>query len=113
MEIVLRTELEYKEQNYTELELLVQKVSAPQFERSCENKDQNTIDFIRVEVSLPKYRFDRTELWAEIKAHKAEIDRLVVDRICKDKRFRKYGIPFNFFRLTENSPSKPLALAMG
>ena len=104
MEIFLTTSLkkpwESDEPTYTELELLVQKVHAPQFERSSGNKRRGTIDFIRVEVSLPRYRFNREELRAEIKAHKAEIDQLVVERIQNDKRFPKCGVPLNFFHLT-------------
>ena len=85
---------------YTKLELLVQKVSSPEFERSTDNPKQNTVDRIRVEVSLPKYRLSRQELLAEIKAHKSEIDNLVLEKIVQSKRFQKYGVPINCFRLT-------------
>ena len=87
----------YKRQEglYTKLELLVQKVSSPEFERSTDNPKQNTVDRIRVEVSLPKYRLSRQELLAEIKAHKSEIDNLVLEKIVQSKRFQKYGVPIN------------------
>ena len=85
---------------YTKLEQLVQKVSSPEFERSTDNPKQNTVDRIRVEVSLPKYRLSRQELLAEIKAHKSEIDNLVLEKIVQSKRFQKYGVPINCFRLT-------------
>lgn len=101
MEIFLTTERKPPNPNpgYTELELLVQKVWPPEFERACGNNDPNAIDFIRVRASLPRYRFSREELRAQIKAHKAEIDQLVVDCIQKSKRFQALGVPLNFFRL--------------
>lgn len=37
---------------YTKLELLVQKVGTPEFERAADNPKQDTVDRIRVEVSL-------------------------------------------------------------
>ncbi len=85
---------------YTKLELLVQKVGNPEFERAADNPKQNIFDRIRVEVSLPKYRLSKQELLAEIKANKPEIDRLVIEKIIQSKRFQKYGVPINCFQLT-------------
>lgn len=85
---------------YTELELLVQRVGPPEFERTPDNPKQNTVDRIRVEVSLPKYRLSKQELLEAIKANKPEIDNLVIDKITKSKQFQKYGVPINCFQLT-------------
>lgn len=85
---------------YTELELLVQRVGPPEFERTPDNPKQNTVDRIRVEVSLPKYRLSKQELLEAIKANKTEIDNLVIDKITKSKQFQKYGVPINCFQLT-------------
>lgn len=49
---------------------------------------------------MPKYRLSRQELLAEIKAHKSEIDRLVLEKIVQSRRFQRYGVPINCFQLT-------------
>lgn len=85
---------------YTEFELLVQKIGCPMFERNPENPKTNTVDRIRVEVALPRYRLSKQELREAVKAHKPEIDRAVINRIIKSKRFQKYGVPINCFRLS-------------
>ena len=88
--------------NYTEMERLVQKIETPRFERFPENPDPRTVDFIRVQVDLPCYLYPtHTELAAAVRAHKPEIDKLVVEKIESARAFRELGVPLGFFFLSE------------
>ena len=88
--------------NYTEMERLVQKIETPRFERFPENPDPRTVDFIRVQVDLPCYLYPtHTELAVAVRAHKPEIDKLVVEKIESARAFRELGVPLGFFFLSE------------
>ena len=72
------------------------------FERFPENPDPRTVDFIRVQVDLPCYLYPtHTELAAAVRAHKPEIDKLVVEKIESARAFRELGVPLGFFFLSE------------
>ena len=84
------------------LEQLVQEISSPVFEREPENDDPSTFDRIRVTVGLPRYQFPSWEvLRSEVKIHRHEIYRLVLDKLENDRRFKRYGVPINFLKLSD------------
>ena len=80
--------------NYTEMERLVQKIETPRFERFPENPDQNCRLYpggLIFTVSIP-----HTELAAAVRAHKPQIDKLVVEKIESAGHF-ELGVPLGFF----------------
>lgn len=90
------------EADYSDFERLVQKIERPQFERSLENTDKNTVDRIRVCVHLPRYLYEtRGALKQAVQYNKAEIDKLVLKAIEDTPRFKKLGVPLSFFSLSE------------
>lgn len=84
------------------LEQLVQQILPPVFEREPENENTSTFDRIRITVGLPRYQFPSWEaLRSEVKRHRREIYRLVLDKIEKDRRFKRFGVPVNVLKLSD------------
>lgn len=87
---------------FSPLEQLVQEIYPPVFEREPENENTATFDRIRVSVGLPRYHFPSWEvLRSEVKIHRHEIYRLVLDKLENDRRFKRYGVPINFLKLSD------------
>lgn len=84
------------------IDQLVQGISPPVFEREPENETPATFDRIRISVGLPRYHFPSWEvLRSEVKKHRHEIYRLVLDKLKNDRRFKRYGVPINFLKLSD------------
>ena len=80
----------------------MQEIYPPVFEREPENENTATFDRIRVSVGLPRYHFPSWEvLRSEVKIHRHEIYRLVLDQLENDRRFKRYGVPINFLKLSD------------
>lgn len=76
----------------------IYRIDKPTFERTPENPNTKTFDFIRIRLSIPTKdtKPDRIEF---IKQHKNDIANIALLRIAKAKQFIKYGIPINFLKL--------------
>lgn len=81
---------------------LVQMIGTPEYERIPENQDASTFDRIRVTVGLSRYLFPSWEdLRSEVKKYRHEIYQQCVQRIAADRRFKRYGVPINFIKLSD------------
>lgn len=101
--VFLETKIELRPpRELSPLEQLVQEIYPPVFEREPENETPATFDRIRVSVGLPRYHFPSWEvLRSEVKIHRHEIYRLVLDKLENDRRFKRYGVPINFLKLSD------------
>ena len=101
IEIFLETEMVYKTpQEPTAFDRLVQSIAPPIYEHLPENKSRATFDRIRVIVGLSRYQFHSWEnLRNEVEKYRHEIYRKVLQKVEKDRRFKKYGIPVNFLKI--------------
>ena len=53
-------------------------------------------------MGLPRYHFSSWEaLRDEVKKYQREIYRLVLDKLENDRRFKRYGVPINFLKLSD------------
>lgn len=102
IEIFLNTELTYKaQQGLSPIDRLVQHIGPPIYERVPENKNEATFDHIRVIVGLPRYQFHSWEaLQNEVKKYQHEIYQQVIQRVEKDRQFKRYGVPVNFLKIS-------------
>lgn len=81
-----------------EVSQFVQKINRPTIERSIENKNKKTFDFVRIFIGIPHtWYMDKREF---LKQNKRPIFRMVLDTIKNDKKYQKYNIPINFLKLT-------------
>lgn len=94
-EIIDNVRIEHHEKKKG-IERFITKIEKPTFERTPENENNNTFDFIRVDVNILK-NFDEKRKY--IRNHHNEICNMVLKKIEKDKRFLKYGIPINFLKI--------------
>ena len=101
--VFLETKIELRPpRELSPLEQLVQEIYPPVFEREPENETPATFDRIRVSVGLPRYHFPSWEvLRSEVKIHRHEIYRLVLDKLENYRRFKRYGVPINFLKLSD------------
>lgn len=102
IEIFLKTELACAvPQELTPIDQLMQYIASPVYERDSENTDEATFDYIRITVGLPRYRFNSWEtLQNEVKNHQKEIYQRVIQKLEKDRQFKKYGIPVDFLKMS-------------
>lgn len=103
IKIFLKTELVHREsQELSPIDRLVQYISPFVYERVPENKNEFTFDRIRVTVGLPRYQFNSWEaLRNEVKKYQREIYQRVIQKLQKDRQFKKYGVPISFLKLSE------------
>ena len=102
IEIFLKTALACAvPQELTPIDQLMQYIASPVYERDSENTDEATFDHIRITVGLPRYRFNSWEtLQNEVKNHQKEIYQRVIQKLEKDRQFKKYGIPVDFLKMS-------------
>lgn len=82
----------------TGIDRFITRIEPPAIEREFGNTDKNTFDFIYVDVCIIKsWDTDKKEY---IQANIKEIKRRVVEKIETSNRFKRYGIPVNFLKLT-------------
>ena len=80
----------------------MQSIALPTYERIPGNNNKATFDHVRMTVGLPRYQFNSWEaLQNEVKKYQKEICQRVVQRLEKDRQFRKYGIPINFLKVSD------------
>lgn len=101
--IFLKTELTHNvPQEQSPLDQLIQYIAPPVYERVPGNDNINTFDRIRVTVGLPRYQFNSWgALQGEVKKYQNEIYQQVVQKLETDRQFRRYGVPFNFLKLSD------------
>ena len=89
-------------QELSHVDRLVQSIALPTYERIPGNNNKATFDHVRMTVGLPRYQFNSWEaLQNEVKKYQKEICQRVVQRLEKDRQFRKYGIPINFLKVSD------------
>lgn len=100
--IFLQTELSYSvPQEQSPVDWLVQSIVPPIYERDPENDNESTFDRIRITVGLPRYRFASWEnLRDEVKKYQREIYQRVIQKLEKNRQFKRYGIPINVLKLS-------------
>ena len=76
-------------------------IAPPIYERVPENTNEDTFDHIRMIVGLPCYKFSWEALQAEVKKYHREIYELVIQKLEKDRKFKRYGVPINFLQLSD------------
>ena len=101
--VFLKTELVHRvPQELSHVDRLVQSIALPTYERIPGNNNKATFDRVRMTVGLPRYQFNSWEaLQNEVKKYQKEICQRVVQRLEKDRQFRKYGIPINFLKVSD------------
>lgn len=101
--IFLKTKLAYKpSQALSPIDRLVQYIAPPIYERVPGNRDEATFDRIRIMVGLPRYQFDSWEaLQNEVKKYQYEIYQQVIQKLEKDRPFKRYGVPVSFLKLSD------------
>jgi len=101
IDLFFKTELTAIPKKESFLDRFITRIEPAIYEREPKNMNGKTFDRIHVFVNLSS-TFHPT--WAElrqaVKEHRAEIDRLVIEKVTNDRRFRKYGIPINSLKLT-------------
>lgn len=82
----------------TGIDRFITRIDTPSIEREIGNKDKNTFDFIYVDVCIIQlWDTDKKEY---IKANIQEIKKRVLEKIENSNRFKRYGVPINFLKLT-------------
>lgn len=101
--IFLKTKLEHRApREPNPVDRLAQVITSPVFEREPGNMDKSTFDRIRITVGLPRYQFDSWEtLRNEVKKYRHEIYQRVLQKLEVDGQFKKYGVSFNFLKLSD------------
>ncbi len=97
VEIFLRTEIRRSVSDEpSSIERLIQRIHPPTYERTPENPDERTFDYIRITVDLHRYQFNsRKALQDEVKKYQSEIYQRVVQKIEGDYHFKKYEVPMD------------------
>lgn len=100
--VFLQTELTHNvTQEPSPIDRLVQYIIPPTYERIPENSDESTFDYIRITVGVPRYHFDSWEtLQNQVEKYQNEIYQRVIQKLEKDRQFKKYGVPVSFLKLS-------------
>ena len=82
----------------TGLDAFICKIDSPIFYRSPDNLNENTFDYIYIDVSIRSDSImeNRDEY---LNAHIKEIAERVAEKLENSKDFQKYGVPINFLRV--------------
>lgn len=101
--IFILTELTHNvPQELSPLDQLIQYIAPPVYERVPGNDNKKTFDRIRVTVGLPRYQFNSWgALQGEVKKYQHEIYQRVVQKLETDYQFKRYGVPINFFKISD------------
>ena len=101
--VFLQTELAHPSpQKLSPVDRLVQGIAPPVYERVPGNNNKATFDHIRVIVGVPRYLFNSwEELRNTVNRYQPEIYQRVIEKIENDRRFKKYGVPINFLKLSD------------
>lgn len=84
-----------------EIDYFVTKVGKPIFIRKPENIDNNSFDYIYIDLNLAiDWKCDKLEYY--MKNRKA-IDEMAVKKIENSYTFKKYGIPINFLKISRKT----------
>ena len=84
-----------------EIDYFVTKVNKPIFIRKPENIDNNSFDYIYIDLNLAiDWKCDKLEYY--MKNRKA-IDEMAVKKIENSYTFKKYGIPINFLKISRKT----------
>ena len=84
-----------------EIDYFVTRISQPNFIRTPENQNPNTFDYIYVEVNLAiTWKYDKKEYFIK---NKKAIDKMVINKIEQNQKFKRYNIPVNLLKLARIS----------
>lgn len=91
----------HKREPLKELDRFVTKIEQPRFFRMPGNTNVNTFDYIYVDVNLAvTWKYDKEEYYIK---NKKKIDEMVLDKISKCFRFKKYEVATNMLKLSRLS----------
>lgn len=80
------------------VERFITKIGRPRFVRIPENYNQNTFDYIYVDVCIiHEWNKDKMEY---IQKNVDEIKQKVCNKLDKNKQFKNFGVPLNFLKLS-------------
>ena len=84
-----------------EIDYFVTKVGKPIFIRKPENIDNNSFDYIYIDLNLAiDWKCDKLEYYKE---NRKDIDEMAVKKIENSQSFKKYGIPINFLKISRKT----------
>ncbi len=103
IEIFLKTKMTHgAPPGLSPVDQLVLYISPPIFERVPGNNDERTFDHIHMTVGLPNQRFNSWDaLQAEVNKYQHEIYQRVLQKLEKDRQFKKYGISINCLKISD------------
>lgn len=85
----------------SEIDYFVTKVNKPIFIRKPENIDNNSFDYIYIDLNLAiDWKCDKVEYYKE---NRKDIDEMAVKKIENSQSFKKYGIPINFLKISRKT----------
>ena len=83
------------------LERFITKIEKPRFERTPENPNESTFDFIYMDVNIvTEWKEDRMQY---IKNNIDKIMNKVVEKLTNDSTFKKYKVPINFLKVSRTT----------
>ena len=83
----------------SDLERFITTLEEPEYVCIPENQNKNTLfDYVYVTVNVVSEWY--TDRKSYINSHSREIKKMVLERIETDKKFKKYGLPINFLKLS-------------
>ena len=95
------TKKRHKFAGYSEIDRLMQSIDKPLFQRDPENCNPKTFDYVVVTVRLPACVYKtREELKDAIKRNQEQIIKKILEKICLDGDFKRYGVPISFLHCT-------------
>lgn len=91
-----------KDELLNDADRFIIKVAKPIIERETNNFNENTFDFIRVEVYLPANPcVTKDDIRDGVKKHYREICKKSLEKIEYDRNYLKYGVPINILSLSK------------
>lgn len=97
----------------TDVDTFVQTIMRPQYSRAPEYQGQNVdvVDFVRVKMGLiSPYNLGWKPLMRSVRGNRKALAQKAMQAIIHDPNFKKYGVPINFFRLSEYTVTRDRTL---
>lgn len=91
------------------VEDFVLSVYKPEYRRAAGNEDKKTFDFIEVEMVIRSTDASKEK----VQQHQKEIFRKAIEKIEKDRSFKKYGVPVNVLKMYQFVLKKDGTLIIG
>lgn len=102
-------ETRYEIHHYDRLDRFIAKIKRPTVERETDNLNRNAFDFVRIQVCLNDLDGN---IRKDIKTHKHIIFEKALNKIRQDPRYKKYGVPVEYLKLTKATLTKDNTLEL-